>query len=105
MADELIYKSDARRAILKADPSLSYVIDEVKAVDAVEVGAIRSWLYEMAMNNTDNYLCKACEEIVSRLDGLLAFAKMDSPQITEQTKDALMKMGEKAHSDGNGYKR
>lgn len=37
MANELIYKADARRAILKADPSLAYVIDEVKAVDAVEV--------------------------------------------------------------------
>lgn len=37
MANELIYKADARRAILKADPSLAYVIDEVKGVDAVEM--------------------------------------------------------------------
>lgn len=37
MANELIYKADARRAILKANPSIAYVIDEVKAVDAVEV--------------------------------------------------------------------
>ena len=38
MANEkLIYASAARRAVLKADPSLAYVIDEVKAVDAVEV--------------------------------------------------------------------
>jgi rubrerythrin len=29
-------------------------------------------------------------------------AKMDLPQITEQTKNALVKMGEKAHGDGNG---
>ena len=38
MANEkLIYSSAARRAVLKADPSLAYVIDDVKAVDAVEV--------------------------------------------------------------------
>ena len=29
-------------------------------------------------------------------------AKMDLPQITEQTKNALFAMGEKAHGDGNG---
>ena len=35
--EKLIYASAARRAILKADPSLAYVIDEVKGVDVVEV--------------------------------------------------------------------
>ena len=35
--EKLIYASAARRAILKADPSLAYVIDDIKAVDAVEV--------------------------------------------------------------------
>lgn len=34
---KLIYASDARKAILKADPKLAYVIDNVPAVDAVEV--------------------------------------------------------------------
>ena len=31
---ELIYKDDTRRAILKANPSLAYCIDNIKAVDA-----------------------------------------------------------------------
>ena len=38
MANEkMIYASAARKAILKADPKLAYVIDSVPAVDAVEV--------------------------------------------------------------------
>ena len=35
--DKLIYASSARKAILKADPKLAYVIDNVPAADAVEV--------------------------------------------------------------------
>ena len=38
MANEkLIYASEARKAILNADPKLAYCIDSVPAVDAVEV--------------------------------------------------------------------
>ena len=37
MSEKLIRASDARKAILKADPKLAYCIDNVKAVDAVEV--------------------------------------------------------------------
>lgn len=38
MANEkLIYASAARKAILKADPKLAYLIDNIKGVDAVEV--------------------------------------------------------------------
>lgn len=33
----LIYKDDARAAVLRANPSVAYCIDQVKAVDAVEV--------------------------------------------------------------------
>ena len=33
---ELIYKDDARRAVLKADPGLAYCIDEVKSVAVVD---------------------------------------------------------------------
>ena len=33
--DKLIFASAARKAILKADPRLAYVIDSVPAVDAV----------------------------------------------------------------------
>lgn len=42
--------------------------------DAVEVKTLEAWLYEIAMNNTNNYLCEACEEIIRRLDGLRVFA-------------------------------
>jgi hypothetical protein len=37
MASELIYKADARKAILKENPSIAYCIDNIKGVDAVEV--------------------------------------------------------------------
>ena len=33
----LIYKSDARRAVLKENPASAYCIDNIKPVDAVEV--------------------------------------------------------------------
>ena len=35
--EKLIYASAARGAILRADPRLSYLIDNIKGVDAVEV--------------------------------------------------------------------
>ena len=50
-------------------------ISRAKAVDAVEVETLESWLYEIAINNTDNYLGDACEDIIGRLDGLRAFAR------------------------------
>lgn len=34
---KLIYADDARRELLRADPKLAYCIDNVPAVDAVEV--------------------------------------------------------------------
>ena len=34
---KLIYASDARKAVLKADPKLAYCIDNIPGVDAVEV--------------------------------------------------------------------
>lgn len=34
---ELVYKDDVRRAILKANPSIAFCIDNIKAVDAKEV--------------------------------------------------------------------
>lgn len=44
-------------------------------VDAIPVSDIEAWLYEIAMNNTDNTLSDACEEIIRRLDGLKQFSK------------------------------
>lgn len=48
---------------------------DAPAVDAVEVETLKAWLYGMAMYNTSNYLGDACEEIISRLDGLRVFAR------------------------------
>lgn len=56
------------------DHFLRMILD-APTVDAVEVDALKAWLYEIAMNNVDNYLCEACEEIISRLDGLRVFAR------------------------------
>lgn len=43
-------------------------------VDAVEIGVIEEWLRSIAVNNADNDLSSACEEIIQRLDGLRRFA-------------------------------
>ena len=39
--DKLIRASDARRAILKENPKLAYCIDDIPAVDAVEVPPVK----------------------------------------------------------------
>ena len=48
------------------------------AVDAVPVDDIKSWLYEIAMNNVgvvlDGDFSDACEEIIARLDGLRRYS-------------------------------
>lgn len=56
--EKLIYASAARRAILKADPSLAYVIDEVKGVDAVEV-VHGYWIEKPYLFGTTRY-CSIC---------------------------------------------
>lgn len=52
-------------------------IDAQPTADVVEVETIKAWLYEMAINNVgcDGDFSKACEEIISRIDGLRNFAK------------------------------
>lgn len=42
-------------------------------VDAVPINVIESWLYSIAMNNVDNSLGDACEEIILRLNGLVRY--------------------------------
>lgn len=55
------------------------IVPPCKVVDAIEIETIRSWLYEMAINNVgcaiDGDFSVACEEIISRLDGLRNFAR------------------------------
>lgn len=54
-------------------------IESAPTADVVEVETIKSWLYEMAINNVghviDGDFSAACEEIISRLDGLRNFAR------------------------------
>ncbi|MBR4859329.1 MAG: hypothetical protein IKU08_09130 [Clostridia bacterium] len=49
------------------------------AADVVEIDVIKQWLYKIAINNVnvqfDGDFSKACEEIISRLDGLRDFQK------------------------------
>lgn len=52
-------------------------IKDAPTVDAVEVDALKAWLYQIAINNTGvpvKDFSTACEEIISRLDGLRTFA-------------------------------
>lgn len=52
---------------------------DAPAADVVEVETVKKWLYRMALNNVGCFLdgdfSVACEEIISRLDGLRRFAK------------------------------
>jgi hypothetical protein len=65
------------------------------------------WIPRMYDNSYILYHCSECCAPNARERNYChnCGAKMDLPQITEQTKDAIVKMGEKAHGDGNGYKR
>ena len=65
---ELIYKDDARRAILKADTSIAYCIDNIKPVDAKAV-VCGEWIpiYNTYYNQVgewqiaDEWYCSKCE--------------------------------------------
>ena len=76
-AKRLICANDAcKRCRSKSYGNCRYcVIGTAPTVDAVLVDDIEAWLYQIAMNNTDNTLGVACEEIISRLDGLRRFSK------------------------------
>ena len=62
----------------KADVVMDTILEQPTA-DVVEVETIKSWLYEMAVNNVgcvlDGDFSDACQEIISRLDGLRKFAQ------------------------------
>lgn len=49
------------------------IYDDMQEVDAVPVKVIESWLYSIALNNAENSLGDACEEIIKRLDGLVRY--------------------------------
>ena len=62
----------------KADVIMDAILD-APAADVVEVETLKAWLYEIAINNVgcvlDGDFSDACQEIISRLDGLRKFAK------------------------------
>ena len=55
--------------------AVNAVLNNAPETDAVTVKELEAWLYEIAMNNTNNTLGGACEEIIRRLDGLRQFSK------------------------------
>lgn len=52
---------------------------ELSGADVVKVETVRAWLYEMAFNSVgcvvNGDFSDACEDIISRLDGLRNFAR------------------------------
>lgn len=69
------YAAQGRFEAAKDYSFVQTVLLSAPTVDAVPVADIEAWLYQIAMNNTDNALCGACEEIISRLGGLRQFSK------------------------------
>ena len=99
--EKLIYASAARRAILKADPSLAYVIDEVKGVDAVEVVRCKDCKhYESHRQKIYENCVRGGRLVPMKPDDFCSYGEK-ATQITDQTTDALMKMGENAHGEGD----
>lgn len=61
-----------------ATKEFTALLKKVESGDFVEVETLKSWLYEIAMNNVGcpvKDFSAACEEIISRLDGLRAFER------------------------------
>lgn len=55
--------------------NVKFDIENFPAADVVPIEALKKWLWKVALNNSDNYLGDACEELVSRLDGLRRYVK------------------------------
>lgn len=59
--------------------TLESIINAMPTADVVEFDVIKKWLHDLAFNNVgvkfDGDFSNACEEIISRLDGLRDFAK------------------------------
>lgn len=55
---ELIYKSDARKAVLKVNPASAYCIDNIKPVDAVEVVRCEKCSFSHYLSGAKKYACR-----------------------------------------------
>ena len=73
--EKLHCPDDYRDGLYRGMEIAESYIKNAPTVDAVEVAALKMWLYEIAMNNSDNYLGDACEVLIARLDGLREFAR------------------------------
>ena len=56
-SEKLIRASDARRAILNADPRLAYLIDNIRGVDAVEVVRCKDCVNYCGFEHCKNGIC------------------------------------------------
>lgn len=74
---ELDRNSITKKITLSDGVSIYDTIQKLPTADVVEVETIKSWLYSIAINNVNNNgdFSDACEEIISRLDGLRRFTK------------------------------
>ena len=76
---ELDRNSITKKITLSDGVSIYDTIQKLPTADVVEVETIKSWLYSIAINNVginiNGDFSDACEEIISRLDGLRRFAK------------------------------
>lgn len=72
---ELDRNSITKKITLSDGVSIYDSIQKLPTADVVEVETIKSWLYSIAINNVNNNgdFSDACEEIISRLDGLRRF--------------------------------
>ena len=74
MSRDLIYRDDARKAVLKENPSVAYCVDNVKAVDAVEV-VHADWVWKDGCFHctnckaTEDHITKYCHECGAKMDG------------------------------------
>ena len=65
--DKLIYASDIRKAILRQEPRLAYLVEGVRAVDAKEV-IHAHWIHKPLETDGDLWLyhCSACGNLSAR---------------------------------------
>lgn len=72
--DPEVYAIRWRDAMIEALEDLSK-----QSEDLVDIATVKKWLYQIAINNVGCFIegdfSNACEEIISRLDGLKSFAE------------------------------
>jgi hypothetical protein len=73
----VMYKSGGK----EFDAGVDYILNRLDALplaDVVEIEVLKKWLYEMAIHNVGTPVVDfsyACEDIISRLEGLRNFAR------------------------------